>query len=501
MYRKINSIPNEIGTAVNVQGMVFGNLGEDCATGVAFTRNPSTGEKCLFGEFLTNAQGEDVVAGTRTPQPIDLLKKNQPQCYRELAGICERLEKRFADMQDLEFTIQRGKLWMLQTRTGKRTARAMVRIAVDMVNEGLVDKRSAVVRLDAAKLDDLLHPTIDPKAEATPLARGLNASPGAAVGRVVFTATEAEQWAARDESVILCRTETSPEDIHGMQAAVGIITARGGMTSHAAVVARGMGKSCVTACSELDIDLVREQFSCGETVVKKGDTVTLDGSTGALYLGPLSLVPAQLDDEFAVLMAWVDESRRLKVRTNADTPHDAKTARAFGAEGIGLCRTEHMFFEPERIQAIRRMIIADSAEQRRAALDDILPMQVGDFTGIFREMNGLPVTIRLLDPPLHEFLPQHPDEIATVAASLGVTADRLAQKVENLREVNPMLGHRGCRLAILYPEIYEIQAQAIGEAAAAAVAEGDYRHTGNHDPLCCGAARACAVAGPGICGH
>jgi pyruvate, orthophosphate dikinase len=472
VYREVHGIPDTLGTAVNVQAMVFGNLGDDCATGVVFTRNPSTGERGLYGEYLINAQGEDVVAGVRTPEPITELAATLPEVYKELAAVCERLERHFRDVQDLEFTIQRGRLWMLQTRTGKRSARAMVRIAVEMVGEELIDRRTAIQRIDAAKLDELMHPTIDPEGRPEALAKGLNASPGAAIGRVAFTATEAAELANRGESVILVRVETSPEDIHGMNVAAGILTARGGMTSHAAVVARGMGKPCITGCSELEIDLARGRFKVRDVVIKRGDTITIDGSTGEVFVGTAALVPARLDEDFSTLMEWVDKTRRLKVRTNADTPADARSARAFGAEGIGLCRTEHMFFGPERILAVRQMILAADERGRREALDKILPMQRNDFLEIFRAMNGLPVTIRLLDPPLHEFLPHTSQEIAEVARELNVAPDHLAATVQRLREVNPMLGHRGCRLAISFPEIYTTQAQAIAEAALAATDEG-----------------------------
>jgi pyruvate, orthophosphate dikinase len=471
VYRRIHGIES-MGTAVNVQAMVFGNMGDNSATGVCFTRNPSTGEPGLYGEWLLNAQGEDVVAGVRTPEPIADLAQPMPEVHAELVSTCERLERHFRNMQDIEFTAQDGKLWILQTRTGKRTGHAMVRIAVDMVNEELIDKRDAVLRTDPDKLDELLHPTIDPDSKPEVLAKGLPASPGAAIGRVVFTASAAEAWAQRGETVILVRTETSPEDIHGMKAAAGILTARGGMTSHAAVVARGMGKACITGCSHLQVDAARKQVKTGETVLREGDTITIDGSTGEIFAGKASLIPAQLAGEFEELMSWVDDFRRLKVRTNADTPADARTARAFGAEGIGLCRTEHMFFAPERIREVRRMILAQDEGGRRQALDAILPMQRDDFGAIFREMDGLPVTIRLLDPPLHEFLPSSTADIAEVARDLGVKPDELARLVAELHEVNPMLGHRGCRLAISYPEIYEIQARAIAEAAVAADADG-----------------------------
>ncbi len=482
-YRKMYNIPSEWGTAVTVQAMVFGNLGDDCATGVAFTRDPSTGERRFFGEYLVNAQGEDVVAGIRTPQPISRasgspgsLEEIMPDAYRKLVETYQLLEKHYRDMQDIEFTIQHGKLWMLQTRTGKRTARAMVRIAAEMVGEGLITKEEAILRLDAAKLDELLHPMLDPAAEKKVIAKGLPASPGAAVGKVVFNADEAEALAAKEEKVILVRVETSPEDIHGMKAAQGILTARGGMTSHAAVVARGMGKCCVAGCGALQVDYHNQRFAVqtpsGTVTVKRGDVITLDGGKGEVILGAVPMTAAALDDNFREVMAWVDAARRLKVRTNADTPVDAQTARAFGAEGIGLCRTEHMFFEPARILAVREMILAGDTAGRRRALEKILPMQRGDFVEIFRAMAGLPVTIRLLDPPLHEFLPHTDAEISAVAAELGVDFAAVKRKNEELHEFNPMLGHRGCRLAVTYPEIYEVQTQAILEAACQLAAEG-----------------------------
>jgi pyruvate,orthophosphate dikinase len=475
-YRKLNGISAAMGTAVNVQAMVFGNLGDDCATGVAFTRNPATGAAELYGEFLTNAQGEDVVAGVRTPEPIAELAHKLPEAHAELTRLAKVLEDHFRDMQDLEFTIQNGTLFMLQTRSGKRTGRAMVKVAVDLVTEGKLSPREAVLRIDPAKLDEVLHPTIDPKARPVAIAKGLPASPGAAIGRVVFTATAAAEWAQRGETVILVRTDTSPEDIHGMKAAAGILTARGGMTSHSAVVARGMGKCCVTACTSLRVEAAKRQASFvgggQERKLKEGDTLTLDGSTGEVFLGAAPLVPARLGDEVASLMEWVDQFRTLKVRTNADTPSDARTARNFGAEGIGLCRTEHMFFQPERILAVREMILANDEAGRRAALAKILPMQRGDFAELFQVMDGLPVTIRLLDPPLHEFLPHGQADIEEVAAALGRPAQQIASKVAELTEANPMLGHRGCRLAITFPEIYEIQAQAIGEAAAEVARQG-----------------------------
>ena len=475
-YRKLNGISATIGTAVNVQAMVFGNLGDDCATGVAFTRNPATGTAELYGEFLTNAQGEDVVAGIRTPEPISQLARTLPAAHAELVRVAQQLEDHFRDMQDLEFTIQKGQLFMLQTRSGKRTGKAMVKVAVDLVAEGKLTQKEAVLRIDPAKLDEVLHPTIDPKARPPAVGKGLPASPGAAIGKVVFTAGAAEEWANRGERVILVRTDTSPEDIHGMKAAVGILTARGGMTSHSAVVARGMGKCCVTACTSLRVDAPKKtaMFVGGgkELRLKEGDLITLDGSTGEVFLGSAPLVPAQLGTELGTLMQWVDTFRTLKVRTNADTPTDARTARSFGAEGIGLCRTEHMFFQPERILAVREMILAADEAGRRTALAKILPMQRGDFAELFRVMDGLPVTIRLLDPPLHEFLPHAQKDIDEVAADLGVSSTVIAAKVAELTEANPMLGHRGCRLAITYPEIYEIQTQAIAEAVVQVAAEG-----------------------------
>jgi pyruvate,orthophosphate dikinase len=464
-YRRMYGIASDLGTAVNVQAMVFGNLGDDCATGVAFTRNPANGEVGLYGEFLYNAQGEDVVAGIRTPEAVSELAAKLPAAHAELVAVAKRLETHFRDVQDIEFTIQSGRLWMLQTRTGKRTGKAMIKIAVDLVREGVISQKEAVLRIDPAKLDEVLHPMIDPKSRPTPLGKGLPASPGAAIGRVVFSAADAQAWAKRDERVLLVRTDTSPEDIQGMQAAVGILTARGGMTSHSAVVARGMGKCCITAFSLLRVDSARKIATIGDRALKEGDTLTLDGSTGEVFAGAAHLVPAALGPELGELMSWVDGFRRLKIRTNADTPTDARTARSFGAEGIGLCRTEHMFFQPERILAVREMILANDEAGRRAALVKILPMQRGDFAELFRVMDGLPVTIRLLDPPLHEFLPHTQREIEEVAKDLGVPPAQIAAKVAELSETNPMLGHRGCRLAITYPEIYEVQAQAIAEAA------------------------------------
>jgi pyruvate,orthophosphate dikinase len=480
-YRKLNNIPAEWGTAVNVQAMVFGNMGNDCATGVAFTRNPSTGENRFFGEFLLNAQGEDVVAGIRTPQPIDKISSDgqlpsleevMPDCYQQLLDIRELLEKHYHDMQDIEFTIEKDKLYMLQTRNGKRTATAAVKIAVDMVKEGLIDKKEAVLRVAPEQLDQLLHPSLDPKATKEIIATGLPASPGAASGEIVFSAEDAENAAKLGLKVILVRIETSPEDIHGMNAAQGILTARGGMTSHAAVVARGMGKCCVAGCGSVKVDYKTQQFTTASgEVFKKGDVITLDGSTGEVMKGSVDTVQPSLTGDFGKLMEWVDQFRRLHVRTNADTPNDAAVARNFGAEGIGLCRTEHMFFEGDRIMAVREMILSEDVEGRKTALGKILPMQKGDFLGLFREMKGLPVTIRLLDPPLHEFLPHTDKELDELAEVMKVPAKMLKQKVDYLHEFNPMLGHRGCRLGVTFPEIYDMQVQAIMEAACELICE------------------------------
>jgi len=476
-YRRLNRIPEDWGTAVNVQSMVFGNRGDDCATGVAFTRDPSTGAKVFYGEYLKNAQGEDVVAGIRTPQPLaregrspeqanlPTLEEEMPGAYRELLRIRRVLEQHYRDMQDIEFTIQAGHLWMLQTRSGKRTARAAVKIAVDMAREGLITREQAIARVDADALEQLLHPTLDPEASKQVIAKGLPASPGAANGTVVFSADSAEAKAKAGEKVVLVRVETSPEDIHGMHAAEGILTARGGMTSHAAVVARGMGKSCVVGCGALQISYERGEFRVDDQIVRAGDEITIDGSTGEVILGRVATVTPELGREFAELMRWSDAVRRLEVRTNADTPHDAKVAREFGAQGIGLCRTEHMFFEEERILAVREMILATDEAQRAPALEKLLPMQRGDFVGIFRAMEGLPVTIRLLDPPLHEFLPHEEEGIREVAEALGAAVAAVRARIEERREFNPMLGHRGCRLGITFPEIYRMQVRAIAEAA------------------------------------
>ncbi len=474
-YRALNDIPEHWGTAVNVQTMVFGNMGDDCATGVAFTRDPATGQKRFYGEYLPNAQGEDVVAGIRTPQSISIagktdpnmisLEELMPKVYKQLTQIYKRLEKHYRDMQDIEFTIERGKLWMLQTRRGKRTAASAIRIAVEMKKEGLITKEEALLRVPPAQLDQLLHPTFDPSAEKRVIGKGLPASPGAATGKVVFSADRAEQLATHGEKVILVRVETSPEDIGGMAAAQGILTQRGGMTSHAAVVARGMGKCCVAGCGDISVDYDSRRFAVNSLVVNEGDFISLDGSTGEVMLGEVKTVVPSLGGYFGTLMKWADETRRLNVRTNADTPNDAKVARNFGAEGIGLCRTEHMFFEADRIMAMREMILADNTESRERALAKLLPIQKGDFIGIFKEMAGLPVTIRLLDPPLHEFLPHEPEQIEALAKEMGVSVENLREKVESLKEFNPMLGHRGCRLGITYPEIYRMQVRAIIEAA------------------------------------
>ena len=467
VYRRMNDIPGDWGTAVNVQAMVFGNMGNDSGTGVAFTRNPATGEKQLYGEFLMNAQGEDVVAGIRTPEPIDRLKEVMPEVYEQFVKIAETLEKHYRDMQDMEFTIERGKLYMLQTRNGKRTAAAALKIAVDLVSEGLLTKEEAILKVEPKQLDSLLHPTFDPKAlkSATPIAKGLPASPGAATGKVYFTAEDAKAAAERGEKVILVRLETSPEDIEGMYAAQGILTARGGMTSHAAVVARGMGRCCVAGCGEIQINETAKTFTVNGKVYKEGDYISLDGSTGNVYAGELATQEPSVTGDFATLMGWADEIRKLKVRTNADTPRDAKQALNFGAEGIGLCRTEHMFFEEDRIPAVREMIVSKTEEQRRKALAKLLPMQKQDFKEIYEVMEGRPVTIRLLDPPLHEFLPHEDSEVRALAVDMGLDYEELKATVESLKEFNPMLGHRGCRLAITYPEIAEMQTRAIIEAA------------------------------------
>ena len=464
-YRKLNNIAHDLGTACNVQAMVFGNMGENSGTGVGFTRDPSTGQKKFFAEYLTNAQGEDVVAGIRTPLHIDELKKAQPAVYRELETIYRKLETHYKDMLDIEFTVQDGKLYMLQTRVGKRTAAASLKIAIDMVQEKLIDKKTAVMRIDPVQLEWLMHPSFDPKAPVQVIGKGLPASPGAAVGKVVFLAEDAEAWAARGEKVVLVRTETSPEDIGGMHAAQGILTARGGMIFYAAVVVRGMGKCCVAGCTALHIDEGTKVMTLGSHVLKEGDFITLNGTSGEVILGQVPLVPADLSGDFHLILKWADEIRELGVRANADTPADARMALKFGAEGIGLVRTEHMFFEGDRVQAVREMILADDTEGRKKALAKILPMQREDFIGIFEVMNGLPVTIRLLDPPLHEFLPKTHEELEAIAQDLGVPLQKLQARNKMLHEFNPMLGHRGCRLGITYPEIFEMQVQAIMEAA------------------------------------
>ena len=471
-YRQINHIPHEWGTAVNVQAMVYGNMGANSGTGVAFTRDPSTGENVFYGEYLMDAQGEDVVAGIRTPHPIAHLEEEMPEVYAELVRIYKLLENHYKDMQDVEFTIQEGKLYMLQTRSGKRTATAAVRMAVEMVSEGLIDKKTAVLRVAPEQLDQLLHPMIDPKAKYDVIAKGLPASPGAATGRIVFTAEEAEQWKNRGEKVILVRNETSPEDIGGMDVAEGILTARGGMTSHAAVVARGMGKCCVAGCGAAQISEANKTLTFGTTVLNEGDWITLDGSAGEVIVGQVPMVEVEVAGDFATLMEWADEFRALGIRTNADTPHDSQTALDFGAEGIGLCRTEHMFFDGERTSLVRQMIFAADKAGREAALAKLLPFQKGDFKGIFKTMQGRPVTVRLLDPPLHEFVPHDEETIKRLAADMGLTADTLKARIEALEEMNPMLGHRGCRLGITYPEIYAMQARAIFEAAAELTKDG-----------------------------
>ena len=486
VYRRLNDIPGGWGTAVNVQAMVFGNMGDTSATGVAFTRDPATGEKAYYGEWLVNAQGEDVVAGIRTPQyltrrareaanakPLSM-EEAMPEAYGELANVFELLEKHYKDMQDIEFTVERGKLWMLQTRSGKRTAKAALKLAVDMVDEGLIDEATAIKRVDPMALDQLLHPTLDPDAPRDILTKGLPASPGAAAGAIVLDADTAEKRAERGEAVILVRVETSPEDIHGMHAAKGILTARGGMTSHAAVVARGMGRPCVSGASSVHINLAERTLRIGDRDLKEGDLITLDGATGDVMAGEVKTIEPELVGDFATLMAWADKHRRMKVRTNAETPADCQMARQFGAEGIGLCRTEHMFFDDTRITAVRQMILADNEAGRREALAKLLPEQRADFRSIFEVMKGLPVTIRLLDPPLHEFLPHGDAEFEELAQATGYGVDRLRRRAAELHEFNPMLGHRGCRLGITYPEIYEMQARAIFEAACdVAKAEGE----------------------------
>ncbi|SUZ91357.1 uncharacterized protein METZ01_LOCUS44211 [marine metagenome] len=472
-YRKFNQIPDDWGTAVNVQSMVFGNMGNDCATGVAFTRDPSTGENKFFGEYLINAQGEDVVAGSRTPRYItkkakedagakeDSMEEIMPKVFKELKNIFIKLEKHYRDMQDIEFTVENNKLWMLQTRTGKRTAKAAIKIAVDMVKEKLISKKEAILRIDPSTLDTLLHPTLDEKAEKKVIAKGLPASPGAASGKVVFTADEAEKMNNQKEDSILVRVETSPEDIHGMHAAKGILTARGGMTSHAAVVARGMGRPCVSGSGEINIDYESKEFKAGNLTIKEGDVITIDGGTGRVIQGSVPTVKPDISGYFSTIMKWADEFRKLKIRTNAETPQDTKMARKFGAEGIGLCRTEHMFFDDERILSVRQMILSKDLDDRKIALDKLLPFQKNDFKEIFKIMKGLPVTVRLLDPPLHEFLPKTDKDMEAVARALNSGIKEIKNRVAELHELNPMLGHRGCRLGISFPEIYEMQCRAI----------------------------------------
>lgn len=466
-YRRINKIPKEItGTAVNVQTMVFGNMGEDSGTGVAFTRNPSTGEKKYYGEYLMNAQGEDVVAGIRTPKPLQELENDMPEIYKELTEIFETLEKYYKDMNDIEFTIEDGKLYILQTRIGKRTGKAAVKMAVDMANEKLIDNETAVLRVDPNALDQLLHPAIDPNADKERIAEGLPASPGAVSGQIVFTAEDAVEWTEQGKDVVLVRTETSTEDIEGMNVAKGFLTARGGMTSHAAVVARGMGKCCVSGCNEISVNEEKKFVHIGADIdLKEGDWITLDGSTGEVFKGKVKTVEPKMSDEFVTLMEWADKYRSMKVRTNADTPHDSKVAKDFGAEGIGLCRTEHMFFQEERIFAMREMILSDTKEQRIKALSKIEKMQQEDFEGLFEVMDGYPVTVRLLDPPLHEFLPHTDEELEELAEEMKVEFEELKKRKEALSEFNPMLGFRGCRLGMVYPEISEMQTRAIINAA------------------------------------
>ena len=476
VYRKLNHIPSDWGTAVNVQSMVFGNMGNDCATGVAFTRNPSDGEKEIYGEYLINAQGEDVVAGTRTPQYITKkakklanskersMEENMPKIFKELKKILKILEKHFKDMQDVEFTVENKKLWILQTRSGKRTAKSSVKIAVDMVKEKIISKKQAILRIDPNTLETLLHPSLDEKSELNVIAKGLPASPGAASGKVVFSSDEAERLSDVMQNTILVRIETSPDDIHGMHAAKGILTARGGMTSHAAVVARGMGRPCVSGSSEIDIDYKNKLFKTKNYEIKEGDVITIDGSTGRIILGKVKTIKPEISNDFSKVLNWADSLRKLKIRTNSETPLDSKIAREFGAEGIGLCRTEHMFFEEERILSVRQMILSKSKEDRDKALDKLLPHQKNDFVEIFKIMNGLPVTVRLLDPPLHEFLPKNENEINDVAKSLNLSTEEVKARTGELHEHNPMLGHRGCRLGISFPEIYEMQCKAIFEA-------------------------------------
>ena len=471
-YRRLNGIPHEWGTAVTVQSMVFGNMGDTSATGVAFTRNPATGEKKFYGEYMINAQGEDVVAGVRTPNSIEKLEQDMPEIYQTLVKVYQKLETHYKDMQDLEFTIEDQKLYLLQTRAGKRTAASAIKVAIDMVNEGLISKREALMRVPANQLDQIFHPMIDPKAKLKLLAKGLGASPGAAAGKIVFTPERAQEMAEKKEKVILVRTETSPEDIHGMSVSQGILTARGGMTSHAAVVARAMGKPCVSGVNALEVNVKRKKCTLGNIQLKELDSITLDGTTGQVIKGAVPLIQSRLTSNFTRMMTWAGEVRSLQIRANADTPHDALMARDFGAQGIGLCRTEHMFFDEERISLVRKMIVAEDGKVRDEVLKKLLPIQRGDFTEIFKVMEGFPVTVRLLDPPLHEFLPNSPAEIKNLAKKMKVSPGALAKKIENMKEVNPMLGHRGCRLGITFPDIYRMQVRAIVEAACKLVKRG-----------------------------
>ena len=479
VYRRMNEIPYDWGTAVNVQAMVFGNSGDKSGTGVAFTRNPATGEKALFGEYLINAQGEDVVAGVRTPAPIAQLKQDMPEVYEQFASIADRLEKHYKDMQDMEFTIENGKLYMLQTRNGKRTAAAALKIAVDLVDEGMIDEEEAVLRVEPKQLDALLHPQFDAEAvkKAKVIGKGLAASPGAACGKVVFSAEDAKTWHENGEKVVLVRLETSPEDIEGMAVAEGILTVRGGMTSHAAVVARGMGTCCVSGCGDIIVDYANKQFTLAGLTIKEGDYISIDGSTGNIYAEAIPTTAASISGDFGRFMGWADKYRKLEVWTNADTPRDAKQGRAFGAQGIGLCRTEHMFFEETRIKAMREMIVADNTEDRKKALAKIMPYQQGDFEALHEAMEGCPVTIRFLDPPLHEFLPTKEEDIKEIADELGITVERLHEVIDSLHEFNPMMGHRGCRLAVSYPEIAEMQTTAVINAAINVTKKGQYKIT------------------------
>ena len=479
VYRRMNEIPYDWGTAVNVQAMVFGNSGDKSGTGVAFTRNPATGEKALFGEYLINAQGEDVVAGVRTPAPIAQLKQDMPEVYEQFASIADRLEKHYKDMQDMEFTIENGKLYMLQTRNGKRTAAAALKIACDLVDEGMIDEEEAVLRVEPKQLDALLHPQFDAEAvkKAKAIGKGLAASPGAACGKVVFSAEDAKAWHENGEKVVLVRLETSPEDIEGMAVAEGILTVRGGMTSHAAVVARGMGTCCVSGCGDIIVDYANKQFTLAGLTIKEGDYISIDGSTGNIYAEAIPTTAASISGDFGRFMGWADKYRKLEVWTNADTPRDAKQGRAFGAQGIGLCRTEHMFFEETRIKAMREMIVADNTEDRKKALAKIMPYQQGDFEALYEAMEGCPVTIRFLDPPLHEFLPTKEEDIKEIADELGITVERLHEVIDSLHEFNPMMGHRGCRLAVSYPEIAEMQTTAVINAAINVTKKGQYKIT------------------------